>query len=85
MPDFGVGVNNVSQARALLQQPEYQGFSLAGNGEDCPDRHRPAPGPPLGTIIAQNPTAAGAYQKPGPITYCLSLGPQLGKVPPRPR
>ena len=64
----------------MLAQPDYAGFSLApGSGKDCPagtDVHSGN----AGTIIAQSP-AAGAYGKPGPITYCLSLGPQNGKVP----
>ena len=79
-PDFGIGVKNVQQAQQLLGQPDYTGFSLApGSGKDCPagtDVHSGN----VGTIIAQSP-AAGAYGKPGPITYCLSLGPQNGKVP----
>ncbi|MEY9927118.1 beta-lactam-binding protein with PASTA domain/predicted Ser/Thr protein kinase [Catenulispora sp. GP43] len=80
VPDFGIGVKNVQQAQQMLGQPDYAGFSLAaGSGKDCPagtDVHSGN----AGTIIAQNP-AAGTYGKPGPITYCLSLGPQNGTVP----
>ncbi|ACU68993.1 serine/threonine protein kinase [Catenulispora acidiphila DSM 44928] len=80
-PDFGIGVKTFPQAQQMLAQPDYTGFSLTGSGKDCP------PGTDVhsgnaGTIIAQSP-AAGAYGKPGPITYCLSLGPQNGKVPPK--
>jgi serine/threonine-protein kinase len=79
VPDFGTGQLTVTQARAMLQQTEYSGFTLTGNGEDCPagtDRHQGQ----AGTIIAQYPAANG-YQKPSPISYCLSQGPQLGAVP----
>jgi serine/threonine-protein kinase len=80
VPDFGIGVKNVQQAQQMLAQPDYTGFSLAaGSGKDCPagtDVHSGN----AGTIIAQNP-ASGTFGKPGPITYCLSLGPQNGKVP----
>jgi beta-lactam-binding protein with PASTA domain len=71
---------NVTQAQAMLAKPDYAGFSLAGSGKDCPagtDVHSGT----AGTIIAQSPAANGTFQKPGPITYCLSLGPQNGKVP----
>ena len=80
VPDFGIGTTNVTQAQAMLAKPEYAGFSLSGSGKDCPagtDVHSGT----AGTIIAQTPAANGTYQKPGPITYCLSLGPQNGKVP----
>ncbi|WP_228554524.1 Stk1 family PASTA domain-containing Ser/Thr kinase [Catenulispora pinisilvae] len=79
VPDFGVGITNVSQAQQMLAKPEYAGYSLTGNGKDCPpgtDLHQGG----TGTIIAQSP-AANSYQRPGTITYCLSLGPQTGKVP----
>jgi serine/threonine-protein kinase len=79
VPDFGTGQLTVAQAQAMVQQQEYSGYTLTGNGEDCPagtDRHQGQ----AGTIIAQNPAANG-YQKPGPISYCLSQGPQLGAVP----
>ena len=79
VPDFGVGSTNVAAANQLLAKPENAGWSLAGNGKDCTgvaDMHQGT----LGTIIGQAP-AAGGYAKPGPITYCLSLGPQLGRVP----
>ena len=82
VPDFGIGTMNFAQAQALLAKPDYAGFSLAGSGKDCPagtDVHSGT----AGTIIAQSPTANGNFQKPGPITYCLSLGPQTGKVPPK--
>jgi beta-lactam-binding protein with PASTA domain/predicted Ser/Thr protein kinase len=82
VPDFSVGTLNVAQAQAILAKPENVGWSLSGSGKDCPpstDLHSA----PTGTIIAQNPTAGGNFQKPQPITYCLSLGPQLGKVPPK--
>ena len=52
-----------------------------GNGEYRPagtDRHQA----PLGTIIAQTHGGRGMLEA-GPITYCLSQGPQLGKVPPK--
>ncbi|WP_194913312.1 Stk1 family PASTA domain-containing Ser/Thr kinase [Catenulispora rubra] len=80
VPDFGVGANTLQQAQAILAKPENAGWTLTGDGKACPaniDLHSS----PLGTIIAQTPTANGNYQKPAPITYCLSLGPQLGKVP----
>ena len=82
VPDFGIGVNTVQQAQGILAKPENAGWSLTGDGKACPantDLHSS----PAGTIIAQNPAANGNYQKPEPITYCLSLGPQLGKVPPK--
>jgi serine/threonine-protein kinase len=81
VPDFGIGTTNITQANAILAKPENVGYSLAGTGKDCPagtDVHQAT----AGTIIAQSPAANG-FQKPGPITYCLSLGPQLGKVPPK--
>jgi serine/threonine-protein kinase len=81
VPDFGIGTTNITQANAILAKPENAGYSLAGTGKDCPagtDVHQAT----AGTIIAQSPAANG-FQKPGPITYCLSLGPQLGKVPPK--
>jgi eukaryotic-like serine/threonine-protein kinase len=80
VPDFGIGTMNVVQANAMLAKPDYAGFTLSGSGKDCPagtDVHSGT----AGTIIAQTPTANGNFQKPGPITYCLSLGPQNGKVP----
>jgi serine/threonine-protein kinase len=80
VPDFGIGVNNVAAAQTMLAKPEYAGFSLSGRGLDCPagtDVHSGT----AGTIIAQSPSANGTFQTPGPITYCLSLGPQNGKVP----
>ena len=81
VPDFGVGMNSAQQAGQILAKAENQGFTLTGNGEDCPsgiDRRQAQA--PAGTIIAQDPPA-NAYKKPGPITYCVSLGPQLGAVP----
>ncbi|MEZ0106338.1 beta-lactam-binding protein with PASTA domain/predicted Ser/Thr protein kinase [Catenulispora sp. EB89] len=80
VPDFGVGANSVQQAQSILAKPENAGWTLTGDGTACPgniDMHSS----PKGTIIAQNPTANGNFMKPQPITYCLSLGPQLGKVP----
>jgi serine/threonine-protein kinase len=77
VPDFGIGQTNVTKAQQILAQPEYAGFSLGA--QVCPngtDVHSQA----AGTIIAQDP-AAGTFTKPGPITYCLSQGPQKGKVP----
>ncbi|NUR61262.1 MAG: hypothetical protein HOV87_21760, partial [Catenulispora sp.] len=79
VPDFHIGTMSAQQAQQLLAQPENKGWSLAGSGQDCPndvDRHTGN----KDTIIAQSP-AAGGFIKPQAITYCLSLGPQLGAVP----
>jgi len=78
VPDL-VGQSNIQAANQILAKPENAGFTLSGDGKACPagfDVHQGN----AGTIIAQNPPVGG-YQKPGPITYCLSLGPQNGKVP----
>ncbi|NUP51473.1 MAG: hypothetical protein HOW97_29780, partial [Catenulispora sp.] len=80
-PDFGVGAITVQDAQNLLSKPENQGWSLTGNGADCngvSDTDRRAG--KKDTIVAQSP-APNSFTKPGPITYCLSLGPQLGAVP----
>lgn len=83
VPDFGVGAITVQDAKDLLSKPENQGWSLTGNGTDCTgvsdDTRRAGK---KDTIVAQSPApGTNNFQKPGPITYCLSLGPLLGAVP----
>ena len=80
VPDFGFGQMTVAQANAMLQQPQYAGFTLTGSGTDCTKDDDVHAGK-KDTIISQSPKAADGYQKPGPITYCVSQGAQMGKVP----
>ena len=66
----------VPQANQLLAGT---GFTLTGTGLDCKsedDKHVQD----KGSITEQAP-AAGTSVVPGPITYCLSQGPQTGAIP----
>jgi serine/threonine-protein kinase len=75
VPDL-TGKNLADARTAVAAAP---GFSLVGTGADCStDDAKHAT--PKDTISEQTP-AGGGYVKPGPIKYCLSLGPQTGAIP----